>query len=302
MIISRRQKLLLLKFLSLFSVVRGYNVLVIALAQYLTSIYILAPDSAVAAILFDSYLFCIVAASAIAIASGYIINSFYDAEKDLINRPTKTLLDRFVSQRFKLTTYFVLNFVSVIFASYVSFRSVVFFSAYIFGIWFYSHKLKRMAFVGNFVSATLAIAPFFAIFIYYKNFQLVIFVHAVFLFLIILIRELVKDLENIKGDLIQNYKTIPVVYGEKISKTIITLFTLLSFVPAYLLIARFEVGHMYLFFYACIFLLLVFLFILWRSSTKTHYVVLHNILKLIIVSGVLSILLIDIDLVLHRIH
>src|SRR5690606_21238434 len=173
---------------------------------------------------------------------------------------------------------------------YVSFRSVVFFSSYIFGIWFYSHKLKRVTFLGNLVSATLAIAPFFAIFVYYKNFQLVIFVHAVFLFLIILIRELVKDLENIKGDLIQNYKTIPVVYGEKISKTIITLFTILAFVPAYLLIARFEVGHMYLFFYACIFLLLVFLFILWRSSTKTHYVVLHNILKLIIVSGVLSIL------------
>lgn len=302
MIISRRQKLLLLKFLSLFSVVRGYNVLVIALAQYLTSIYILAPDSSVTSILFDPYLFCIVAASAIAIASGYIINSFYDAEKDLINRPTKTLLDRFVSQRFKLTTYFVLNFVSVIFASYVSFRSVVFFSAYIFGIWFYSHKLKRMAFIGNVVSATLAIAPFFAIFVYYKNFQLVIFVHAVFLFLIILIRELVKDLQNIKGDLVQNYKTIPVVYDERSSKIIITLFTLLSFVPAYLLIARFEVGHMYLFFYACIFLLLIFLFILWRSSTKTHYVVLHNILKLIIVSGVLSILLIDIDLVLHRIH
>ncbi len=298
---NRRQKLLLLKFLSLFSVVRGYNVLVIALAQYLTSIYILAPESPVAKILFDPYLFCIVAASAIAIASGYIINSFYDAEKDLINRPTKTLLDRIVSQRFKLSTYFVLNFVSVIIASYVSFRSVVFFSTYIFGIWLYSHKLKRIPFLGNLVSATLAIAPFFAIFVYYKNFQFVIFVHAIFLFLIILIRELVKDLENIKGDLIQNYKTIPVVYGEKSSKIIISLFTLLSFVPAYLLIAKFEVGHMYLFFYACVFLLLIFLFILWKSSTKTHYVILHNILKFIILSGVLSILLIDLDLVLHRI-
>jgi len=302
MIISRRQKLLLLKFLSLFSVVRGYNVLVIALAQYLTSLYILAPDKSVSSILFDPYLFCIVAASAIAIASGYIINSFYDAEKDLINRPTKTLLDRIVSQRFKLTTYFVLNFVSVIFASYVSFRSVVFFSAYIFGIWFYSHKLKRMTFIGNVVSATLAIAPFFAIFVYYKNFQLVIFVHAVFLFLIILIRELVKDLQNIKGDLAQNYKTVAVSYGERSSKIIITFFTLLSFVPAYFLITEFEVGHMYLFFYACIFLLLIFLFILWNSTTKTHYVVLHNILKFIIVSGVLSILLIDIDLVLNRLY
>src|SRR5690606_21272971 len=146
MIISRRQKLLLLKFLSLFSVIRGYNVLVIALAQYLTSLYILAPDSSIAAILFDPYLFCIVAASAIAIASGYIINSFYDPEKDLINRPKMTLLDRILSQRFKFITYFVLNFVSVILVSHVSFRSMVFFSRYIFGIWFYSHIKNPVTF------------------------------------------------------------------------------------------------------------------------------------------------------------
>src|SRR5690606_14991866 len=193
MIISRRQKLLLLKFLSLFSVIRGYNVLVIALAQYLTSLYILAPDSSITAILFDPYLFCIVAASAIAIASGYIINSFYDSVKDLINRPHITLFDSIISQRFIFTSYFVLNFVSVIFASYVSFRAVVFFSSYIFGIWFYSHKLKRVTFLGNLVSATLAIAPFFAVFVYYKNFQLVIFVHPLFLFFIRLLSELLLD-------------------------------------------------------------------------------------------------------------
>ena len=298
---TRKQKFLLLKFLSIFSVVRGYNVLVITIAQYLASIYILAPDKPLKSILLDGNLFAIVTASALAIASGYIINAFYDAEKDLINRPRKTMLDRRVSQRTKISGYFVLNFISVVFASYVSFKAVVFFSLYIFLIWFYSHKLKKIPFVGDFVSAVLAITPFFAVFIYYKNFDLVIFVHATFLFLIILIREMVKDLESIKGDLANNYKTVPIVYGEKTSKIVITTLTLLTLVPTYLLFSKFEVGYMYIYFYACFAFLIVFLISLWKSSTKKHYLVLHNILKFIILLGVLSILLINVDLVLNRI-
>ncbi|WP_340077362.1 geranylgeranylglycerol-phosphate geranylgeranyltransferase [Leptobacterium sp. I13] len=299
--ISRRNKLIVLKFLSLFSVVRGYNVLVITIAQYLASIYILAPDWPLRKVVLDSNLFAIVTASALAIASGYIINNFYDAEKDLINRPRKTMLDRLVSQNTKLSGYFILNLMSVIFASYVSFRAVVFFSAYIFGIWLYSHRLKKIPFVGNLVAALLAITPFFAVFIYYKNVETVIFVHATFLFVLIAMRELVKDLENLKGDLITGYKTIPVLYGENVSKIFLTVLALFTLVPSYLLIAYFSIGYMYLYFYASAVLLIVFIFFLWKSKYKLHYIVLHSILKLIIVAGVFSILLIDIDLVLNRI-
>ena len=80
--LSRKNKLLLFKLLSLFSVVRGYNILMITLAQYLASIYILAPDRPLRKIIFDLNLFLIVTASALVIAAGYIINNFYDAEKD----------------------------------------------------------------------------------------------------------------------------------------------------------------------------------------------------------------------------
>lgn len=298
---SRKNKLLLLKLLSLFSVVRGYNILMVVLAQYLASIYILAYDLPLRKVVFDLNLFMIVVASALVIASGYIINNFYDAEKDLINKPRKSMLDRQVSQRFKLTTYFILNFLSVVAASYVSFRAVFFFSAYIFGIWFYSHKLKRLPFVGNIVSSTLSIAPFFAVFVYYKNFETVIFVHALFLFLLILVREMVKDLQNIAGDMAHNYKTVPILYGAKISKTVISILILLTLIPSLLLINYFDVGYMYFFFVGCIMLLILFLMLLWKSKTKMHYVRLHNILKLIIIVGVFSILLIDIDLVLSRI-
>ncbi|AEM69988.1 UbiA prenyltransferase [Allomuricauda ruestringensis DSM 13258] len=299
--LSRKNKLLLFKLLSLFSVVRGYNILVITLAQYLASIYILAPNIPLRKVVLDLNLFLIVTASALTIASGYIINNFYDAEKDLINKPTKSMLDRLVSQRFKLTTYFILNFLAVFAASYISFKAVLFFSAYIFGIWIYSHKLKRIPFMGNLVSSTLAIAPFFVVFVYYQNFQTVIFVHAIFLFLLILAREMIKDLENMAGDMAQNYKTIPIIYGPNVSKTIISLLIVLTLFPALLLIKTFDVGYMYLYFMACIALLILFLFLLWRANGKKHYVWLHNIIKFIIVAGVFSILLVDVDVALNRI-
>ncbi len=299
---NRKQKLFLLKFFSLFSVVRGYNILIIVIAQYLTSVYILASDLPVRQVLFDVNLLMLVLASSSAIASGYIINSFYDSEKDLINRPRKTMLDKLVSQRTKLSAYFVLNFLSVIFASYVSFRAVIFFSIYIFALWFYSHKLKKYPFIGNFTAAILAVVPFFAVFVHYANFDLVIFGHATFLFLIISMRELVKDLENLTGDLAHGYHTIPVVYGEKVAKRMLTLLSLLTLVPIILLITEFEIeiGYMDFYFYGSIFALAIFLLILWNSEKKLHYVLLHNLLKFIIVIGVFSIVLIHPNIILSR--
>ena len=106
--IDRKSKWFIYKSLSLLSVIRGYNVLVIMLAQYITSIFILSENQTLKEILFDYSLLCIVLASAISIASGYIINNFYDSEKDLINRPQKSQLDRLVSQQKK--TNYLLHF------------------------------------------------------------------------------------------------------------------------------------------------------------------------------------------------
>lgn len=299
--LSRQQKLVLLKMFSLFSVVRGYNILVIIAAMYLASIYIFANDKSLGQVLFDVNLLMLVLASSASIAAGYIINNFYDSEKDLINRPQKSMLDRLVSQNTKLSFYFVLNFLAIIFASYVSFRAVLFFGLYIFGIWLYSHRLKRMPMTGNLVSALLTVTPFFAIFIYYRNFETVVFMHAIFLFLLISMRELAKDLENIKGDLALDYRTVPVVYGERTTKIMFTVLDLLTIVAAFTLISFFEVGHMYYYFYLSVMLLLILLLLLWRSQGRIHYLWLHNILKFIIVAGVVSILLIDVSVVLNRI-
>ena len=289
---NRKNKLLLLKIVSLFSVVRGYYIPVIVLAQYLSAIFILAPEKRALAVILDFNLFFIVLASTISIASGYIINSFYDSQKDLINRPNKSRLDRLVSQKTKLNVYFSLNFITAIIAFFVSFRAVLFFSVYIFLIWFYSHKIKKMVIYGNLMAAFLAVLPFFAILLYYKNFYEVIFFHASFLYTLLLIKEMIKDLENLKGDFANDYKTIPIIYSEKTSKMIITILSVLCIIPVYVLIEIFDVGYMDIYFYGCLIAIVFFTITLWKSKEKHEFLKLHNLLKVLIVLGIFCILLI----------
>ncbi|RKS01484.1 MULTISPECIES: geranylgeranylglycerol-phosphate geranylgeranyltransferase [unclassified Flavobacterium] len=297
--LSRKTKHTLLKIISMFSVVRGYNIPVIALAQYLSAIFILAPEKRALDVLLDFNLFIIVLVSSLTIASGYIINNFYDSKKDLINRPNKSQLDRLVSQKTKLQVYFSVNFIVFLLAFLVSFRAVLFFSVYIFLIWFYSHKLKKITIIGNLTASFLAVLPFFAILLYYKNLYPQIFAHATFLFLLILIREMIKDLENIKGDIANDYQTIPVLFGEAFSKKVITLLTVSTIIPIYYLVEVFEVGYMDIYFYISMIILIFFLQKLWKSNSKPDYLKLHNILKFLVVSGVFCIVLIDPSVLIH---
>jgi len=297
--LSRQTKLTILKILSMFSVVRGYNIPIIALAQYLSAIFIMAPEKRALSVILDFNLFIIVLASSLTIASGYIINNFYDSKKDLINRPNKSQIDRLVSQRTKLQIYFTINFIVVLLALLVSFRAVLFFSVYIFLIWFYSHKLKKYPIIGNLTAAFLAVLPFFAVLLYYKNLYPQIFAHASFLCLLILIREMIKDLENLKGDIANDYKTIPVKFGEEYTKKIITSLTILTIFPVYLLVEIYDVGYMDIYFYVSLIILIFFLLLLWKAENKTQYLQLHIILKFLIVSGVFCIVLIDPQVLIH---
>lgn len=297
--LTKKSKLLLLKIFSLFSVVRGYNIPVIVLAQYLSSVFILAPERRALDVILDWRLFILVFTSTLTIASGYIINSFYDSEKDLINRPNKSMLDRLVSQKTKLQVYFGLNFLAAALAFVISWRAALFYSVYIFLIWYYSHRLKKYPIVGNLTASLLAVLPFFGILLYFKNFYHVIFAHATFLFLLILIREMIKDLENIKGDVANNYQTIPVRFGEKISKQVITVLTIATIIPVYILVEKFNVGYMDVYFYVSLMILISFLIKLWKSNTHQEYLHLHNVLKFLIIAGVFSIILIDPAVLFH---
>lgn len=298
---TKKAKPLYIKILSLFSVVRGYNILLIIIAQYLAAVFIFSPEQSLKQVLFDPNLYFIVLATICVIASGYIINNFYDAETDSINKPIKSKIDSIVDQRTKLKIYFLLNFIGVLVSSLVSWRAALFFSIYIFLIWLYSHKLKRYPLSGLLAAAVLAILPFFAIFVYYKNFSEIIFTHAAFLFFILLIRELIKDLVNLKGNFAQNYQTIAVKYGEHFTKILITFLVVLTLNPIYFLMQYPEIGGMKYYFYGVVVVLFIFLGILWFYNNKRNYGILHLILKMIIVAGVFSLALIDYSVIIGRI-
>lgn len=298
---TKVQKQLILKLFSMFVVVRGFNLAMIVVAQYITAIFIMAPNQSLSEVLLDRTLFALILASVAAIASGYIINNFYDSEKDSINRPQQVSVEKMVSQNTKLILYFILNISVIIAASYVSFRAVLFFSVYIFAIWFYSHKIKKRPVVGNLTSAILTITPFFAIFLYYKNFSSLIFVFGFYLFLVLSMRELIKDLQNLKGDLLQNYKTIPVVYGEKYAKLMIIVLVVCNVSVTIFLLKSYALERMDYFFYTSISLLFVVLLLLPKAQSRQQYSRIHFLLKILVLLGVFSIVLLNPSLILSKI-
>ncbi|CAM1369254.1 Ubiquinone biosynthesis protein UbiA [Tenacibaculum soleae] len=292
---------LIKKIFSLLSVIRGYNILVLIAAQYLAAIFIFSEQKSVKPVLFDWHLLYLVIATVTTVAAGYIINNFYDEKSDKINRPIKTGVDAYIKQETKLSLYFLLNFIGFGFGWLVSLRAAFFFAIYIFGIWFYSHKLKKYPFIGLISATILTILPFFVVFVHYKNFSEVIFVHAIFLFLIIMIRELIKKLENIKGAIINNYSTFPVKYGEEITKKLIILLMIFTLIPVGILFNYPAIEYMKYYFYLTAIVLFFIGFYTWKATKTNQYRLLHNVLKILLLIGVFSLLFIDKSLILDKV-
>ena len=291
----------IVKFFSFLSVIRGYNILVLIVAQYLAAIFIFSPSKTLRNTLFDLHLLYIILATICVVASGYLINDFYDAKLDRINRPLKARIDNYVRQSTKLKLYFILNFIGVVFGFLISARAALFFAIYIFAIWCYSHKLKKYPLLGVLSATMLTILPFFAVFVYFKNFSSIIFMHASFLFLVIMIRELLKDLQRMKEAIIHNYDTFPIVYGEKKTKLVCLFLLTLTVFPIVILFSFPALSYMRYYFYIA-FIVFFFLGIyLWKSSELKHYRMMHNVLKILLLIGVFSIIFIDTSLLVEKV-
>jgi 4-hydroxybenzoate polyprenyltransferase len=127
-----------MKIVSLFSVVRGYNIPIYAI---IFQPFYFSTWEKSSLLLYWFNLFLLVFASSLRlllVTSSIILRQ----QKDLINRPNKTMLDRLVSQN-KTESLFFLNFIAVLLVFCFHFR-LFFSSGYIFLIWFYSHKIKKI--------------------------------------------------------------------------------------------------------------------------------------------------------------
>ena len=280
----------LTKILGAFYVVRIHNIFLLLLAQYLTSIFILSGFESWK-IIFDNNLFLVILCSTICIVSGFIINDYYDTKKDSINTPIKFKLGESINDKTKLFLYFFLNLLVVLVSSLISMRAIVFFSIYIFFIWFYSHKLRKLVFIGNLFYSILTITPFFAILLYFKKIEFIIIAYALFLFFILLLKDIVKDMKNLKGDFSANHKTIPVVFGESFTKTLISLLSIINIFLILNLFLNFNSGFMYFYYFLALAVMVYFMFKLYHSKSTAQYLFLHNLLRFLITAGVFSIVL-----------
>lgn len=288
-------KKIFVKILALFTVIRGYNIAMLVLAQYMASLFIFNDGKTHLQILLDKNLNFIIIASALSAAAGYIINNFYDLEKDAIARPLQNYIERFISQNFKLNVYLSLNILALGAGYLVSWRVASFFLVYQFLVWFYSHKINKIVWLNNIYSVILMVFPFFALFLYYENFSQIIFFHAGFLFLLLLITDILKDLASSTADAIYDYSTIPVMYGEKKAKTVLTILILITAGLSVYMWNSSATGYMKYFFLFTSMLIFTLIFVLWNSHSKTTYKILHLIFKLLIGFGIFNMVFIDLN-------
>lgn len=165
-------------------------------------------------------------AASLTAAAGNIINDIFDIETDKISHPNRVLVKGFISRREAWALYFSLNIVSVIIALYLSLTLFIVVLSAIFLLYIYSVSLKRLPLIGNItISFTTGLA-----FIYgglAADNPVGAVIPAVFAFLINLIRELVKDIQDIDGDSKQNFKTFPIKQGIGNTKNLILFVTIL---------------------------------------------------------------------------
>lgn len=276
--------------MALLSLVRWYNVLLLVIAQYLAAFMIFRPLNQWRTSVMDYRLHLIITASALVIAAGFIINNFYDHEKDLINRPQQTLFERLISRGTSFQLFFAFNTLAVVLAWTVSWRAAGFYAAYASSLWLYSHKLKKLTFIGNLSAAVLAITPFFGIFFYFGHWIGDIFLYVSFMLFVELSREIVKDLAAVKGDVIIGYPTLPVVLGVRKSKVILLLINILSFIPAFLLYNYFSLP-LIVFLVSCLLgITATNLYLLWDDEPERAEIV-NRSYKVFVIASVFSLAL-----------
>lgn len=229
--VDAKYKIFLIKFFALLSIVRWQNILLTIAAQYIAAVYVLNPVKNHLSVLSNHKLHLMALASAFIIAAGYIINSFYDIEKDLVNRPQKTLFGRLVSRRFCLNCYFLFNTIGLMLAFAASYRIFIFYFLFMILLWAYSHKFQKIAFLREISASFLSVTSFFAIGIFYHYITIPLFVYGSFAMIIIFSREIIKDIESHKGNNIFGYNTLAGYLGIDKSAIAAIFINFLALIP-----------------------------------------------------------------------
>jgi 4-hydroxybenzoate polyprenyltransferase len=267
--------------------VKWYNVIVLAAALYLSAIYIFNSQMSPLEVLKDWKLHAEVAALSLFLMSGFIINAFYDLEKDMINRPEQTFFDRHISRSFSFYCYFGFSAIAALLSLLVDWKVLCVNLMFSFALWFYSHKMRKKLFMGEVGIALLTVAPFFSLTIFYWNITLKMVEYVAFIFMIIVSRDVIKKIIGMKGDIIYGDRSIPVVYGEKKAKYLVISLCLISIGQIAFFIRFLFSGDIQYYFLAVVFVLGAIVVMLTKRNADYNQV--NLLFKLLLLSAVFTI-------------
>lgn len=261
--------------IAFFKLIRIWNLLIIALTQYLVRYCIIAPILHLNGFklqLGEFHFFLLVLSTMLITAAGYIINDYFDRAADLQNRPHRVIIGNQIERRLAMKLHILLNTLGVLIGIYLS----IYIRHYIFSIffivitgllWYYSTTYKRMFFVGNLIVALLTgLVPFmvalFEIPLLNTTYKHILLQQGISFFVIIawvcgfsyfafittLFREIIKDMEDFEGDYSLGRNSLPVVIGMFYTKLIVialVLFTMFSLIFCYFIYLKNEFSLWY---------------------------------------------------------
>lgn len=283
---------LFIKFLLFLRIVRWYNIGLIVLSQYLIAIMIFIPNHNFNLLLLDYKLHFLIFGTACAVAAGFIINSFYDLGKDLINKPKSVVFSKLLGKERLLNYYVVLNAIALLLMMLGSAKIFLYGGFMVFMFWFYSHKIQKMPLWREITVSLLAVAPLFAIWLHYATMHYGMILYLGSLTIVGFTRELVKDLEGHKGNIIFGYTTVVVAAGTSFTKK--WLFTInfllnLLFIFGYSVFVKKLDYFSFISGFSLFTALIISLVLLFKKNDNFNFVA-DNLLKMTIVVHLLSLI------------
>jgi 4-hydroxybenzoate polyprenyltransferase len=269
--------------IALLRLTRFWNLVIIGLAQYFTAGFLINR-----AALYDANFFLLSFSTVLIAAAGYIINDYYDVKIDLINKPDRVVIGKSIARRFAILFHTALSFSGVGIGFLISWKIGVinFLSAFL--LWLYSNYLKRQPFIGNLTVALLTGLSIELINVLYDINNQLITIYALFAFFMTLIREIIKDMEDLKGDNSFGCRTLPIIWGIRKTKLLI-YFLMLIFIVAVVALNRLYVGLPMNYFLILLFLPMGLLLVrLLRADTIRDFDLLSQLCKVIMLLGILT--------------
>ncbi|MEN4760264.1 MULTISPECIES: UbiA family prenyltransferase [unclassified Chryseobacterium] len=274
---------------------RFFVAALLTFALYVSTFFLFNQEESLRKFVFDFKVHGIIFCTVLTILAGGIINQFYDFEKDHIIKPFRTRIQSFIKQKYFLYAYVTLSVISLGVAWFISHKVFVFFVVYQFFMWFYSHKLSRILILNNFTFVCLTLYPFFGMMVYYETFSLKLFLMAIFLFLILLCIDVVKDTLTRKVDETFGYTTIPNFFSKKTTKIIIIALLTFTMAVSMKLILRTGIsGFMSYYFSGGLFVMVLCIYLLLNYSRRSKFLTL-SILRFWVFVGIIAMLLSGIE-------